>query len=160
LPDGFDEGLAGRRRTRSVADWTGTGVRDMEGNPVPDHGAAAILLQMGIHGPALMIFGNFATIRRYNPANTYVIGIGHLSDRLAGGPPIRGSYPPDENGLTRAGRIEVQERLTASGYDAGGTDGVIGPASRAAIRAYERARGLPESGIATDDLLAHLRRNG
>lgn len=160
LPDGFDEDLAGRQRTRSVAVWTGMGVRDMDGNPVPDHGPAAILLQMGVHGPALMIFGNFTAIRRYNPANTYVIGIGHLSDRLAGGPPIRGSYPPDENGLTRAGRIEVQERLTAQGFDTGGTDGVIGPDSRAAIRAYERVRGLAETGIATDDLLARLRRTG
>lgn len=158
LPDGFDAGLAGRRRTRSVADWTGIGVRDMDGNPVPDHGAAAILLQMGPQGPALMVFGNFNVIRRYNPANNYVIGIGHLSDRLAGGPPIRGRFPPDENGLTRAGRIEVQERLTAQGFDTGGADGVIGPASRDAIRAYERARGLPETGVATDALLARLRQ--
>lgn len=158
LPEGFDAGLAGRRQTRSVASWMGMGVRDMDGNTVPNHGEAAILLQMGIEGPALMIFGNFTAIRRYNPANNYVIGIGHLSDRLAGGGPIRGSYPPDENGLTRAGRIEVQERLTAQGFETGGSDGVIGPDSRAAIRAYERAQGLPETGVATDDLLALLRR--
>lgn len=160
LPEGFDESLAGRRRSRSVASWMGMGVRDMDGNRVPDHGEAAILLQMGIEGPALMIFGNFTAIRRYNPANNYVIGIGHLSDRLAGGGPLRGSYPPDENGLTRAGRIEVQERLTAQGFDIGGSDGVIGPASRRAIRAYERAQGLPETGVATDDLLALLRQTG
>jgi len=35
---------------------------------------------------------------------------------------------------------------------------VIGPDSRAAIRAYERAQGLPETGVATDDLLALLRQ--
>lgn len=158
LPEGFDESLADRRRTRSVASWMGMGVRDMDGNRVADHGEAAILLQMGIEGPALMIFGNFTAIRRYNPANNYVIGIGHLSDRLAGGGPLRGSFPPDEHGLTRAGRIELQRRLTAQGFDTGGSDGVIGPASRAAIRAYERAQGLPETGLATDELLALLRQ--
>ncbi len=158
VPDGFDAGLAGRRRTRSVGSWMGMGVRDMDGNRVPDHGEAAILLPMGVNGPALMIFSNFTAIWRYNPAENYVIGIGHLSDRLAGGPPIRGSFPPDANGLTRAGRIELQRRLTAQGYDTGGSDGVIGPASRAAIRAYERAQGLPETGVATDALLARLRQ--
>lgn len=158
LPAGFDESLAGRTRTRSVASWMGMGVRDMDGGRVPDHGEAAILLQMGINGPALMIFRNFTAIRRYNPANNYVIGIGHLSDRLAGGGPLRGSFPPDENGLTRAGRIEVQQRLTAQGFDTGGSDGVIGPASRSAIRAYEAAQGLPETGVATDALLARLRQ--
>lgn len=158
LPDGFDAGLAGRRRTRSVASWTGMGVRDMDGGRVPDHGDAAILIPMGVNGPALMAFRNFTAIWRYNPAENYVIGIGHLSDRLAGGAPIRASYPPDQNGLTRAGRQEVQRRLTAQGYDTGGADGVIGPASQAAIRAYERAQGLPETGIATDDLLARLRQ--
>lgn len=160
VPEGFDAGLAGRRRTRSVASWMGMGVRDMDGNRVPDHGAAAILLPMGATGPALMIFSNFTAIWRYNPAENYVIGIGHLSDRLAGGPPIRGSFPADENGLTRAGRMEVQRRLTAQGYDTGGSDGVIGPASRTAIRAYEQAQGLPETGVATDDLLARLRQTG
>ena len=49
LPGGFDDGLAGRRRTRSVADWTGMGVRDMDGNPVPDHGAGG---DPAANGPA------------------------------------------------------------------------------------------------------------
>ncbi|WP_370268114.1 lytic murein transglycosylase [Nioella sp.] len=158
LPEGFDAGLAGRRRTRSVASWTNMGVRDMDGARVPNYGEAAILIPMGVNGPALMIFANFTAIWRYNPAENYVIGIGHLADRLAGGPAFRASLPPDEHGLTRAGRIEVQQRLTAQGYDTGGSDGVIGPASRAAIRAYERSQGLPETGIATDDLLVRLRQ--
>ena len=158
LPEGFDAGLAGRRRSRSVASWSNMGVRDMDGARVPNHGEAAILIPMGVNGPALMTFANFTAIWRYNPAENYVIGIGHLADRLAGGQAFRASFPPDEHGLTRAGRIEVQQRLTAQGHDTGGSDGVIGPASRAAIRAYQRAQGLPETGIATDDLLVRLRQ--
>lgn len=157
VPDGFNTGLAGRSTTRSPDDWAAMGVRDMDGGRVPDHGTASILLPMGINGPALMTFANFRSIWRYNPAQNYVIGVGHLSDRLLGRPAIRGNFPPDANGLTRGGRQDVQRRLTRAGYDTGGADGVIGPASQAAIRDYQRAQGLPVNGIATAALLTHLR---
>jgi len=158
VPDGFDPGLTGRGNRRAASAWAAMGVRDMDGVPVPDHGEAWILLPMGIEGPGLMAFGNFRSIWRYNPAQNYVIGIGHLSDRLIGGPPIRGSFPPDENGLTRAGRQEVQRLLTRAGFDSGGPDGVIGAASQGAIRDYQRANGLAVDGVASAALLAHLRR--
>ncbi len=63
---------------------------------------------MGASGPAFMIFRNFTVITRYNNAENYVIGIGHLSDRLRGGPPIRGTFPPDAQGMTIADRQELQ----------------------------------------------------
>ena len=55
-----------------------------------------------------MVFPNFTVITRYNNAENYVIGIGHLSDRLTGGPPIRGGFPPDARGMTIADRRELQ----------------------------------------------------
>lgn len=158
MPGGFDTGLTGRGNRRAASAWAAMGVRDMDGGRVPDNGEAWILLPMGLNGPGLMAFGNFRSIWRYNPAENYVIGIGHLSDRLIGGPPIRGSFPPDENGLTRAGRQEVQRLLTRSGFDTGGADGVIGPASRGAIQDYQRANGLAVDGVASAALLAHLQR--
>ena len=158
VPDGFEPNLTGRGNRRAASAWAAMGVRDMDGARVPDHGEAWILLPMGINGPGLMAFGNFRSIWRYNPAENYVIGIGHLSDRLIGGPPIRGNFPPDENGLTRAGRQEVQRLLTRAGFDTGGADGVIGPASRGAIQDYQRANGLAVDGMASAALLAHLRR--
>ena len=58
----------------------------------------------------------------------------------------------------RAGRQEVQRLLTRAGFDTGGVDGVIGPASRGAIQDYQRANGLAVDGVASTALLAHLRR--
>jgi peptidoglycan hydrolase-like protein with peptidoglycan-binding domain len=86
-----------------------------------------------------------------------VIGVGHLSDRLKGKPPIQASFPPDAQGLSLADRQELQRRLTAAGYDTQGTDGVIGKNSEAAIRAYQAARGLPVDGVASAQLLQSLR---
>jgi lytic murein transglycosylase len=157
LPAGFNTGVAGRGNTRSVASWTDLGVRDMAGRPVPDYGPAALILPQGANGPAFLIFRNFTAISRYNNAVNYVIGVGHLSDRLKGKPPIQASFPPDAQGLSLADRQELQRRLTAAGYDTQGTDGVIGKNSEAAIRAYQAARGLPVDGVASAQLLQSLR---
>ncbi len=157
LPAGFNAGQAGRGRNRSVAEWQGQGVRLAGGGNLPDHGPGAILLPSGAGGPAFLVFGNFNAIARYNNSEKYVIAVGHLSDRLAGGGPLRGNFPPDAQGLTLADRKEIQERLTAAGYDTKGADGVVGKGTTAAIEAYERAQGLPVTGAATRALLARLR---
>jgi len=156
LPAGFS-GPLGRGTTRSAGSWTATGVRDMDGRAVPDHGPASIIAPMGPGGPAFMTFRNFKVITRYNNAENYVIGIGHLSDRLAGGPPIRGSFPPDRAGMTIADRQELQRRLTAAGFDTDGSDGVIGPRTRAAISGWQTQAGLAVTGEPSLELLAALR---
>lgn len=108
-------------------------------------------------GPRFSTTSNFTVIKRYNPSNSYAIGVGHLADRIAGGAPFRGPFPPDENGLTRADRIALQERLTARGFDTQGADGVIGRNTEAAIRAYQTSQGLPATGVPSPALLQRLR---
>jgi lytic murein transglycosylase len=155
LPAGFS-GPTGRGSTRSASQWAAMGVRDMDGRPVPDHGPASIIVPSGPTGPAFMIFPNFTVITRYNNSESYVIGIGHLSDRLVGRPPIRGAFPPDAQGMTIADRQALQRRLTAAGFDTQGTDGVIGPNTRSAISAYQASAGLQVTGEPSLALLARL----
>jgi lytic murein transglycosylase len=157
LPAGFNTAQTGRGTTRSPADWAAQGVRDMNGRVVPDHGSASILIPAGAGGPAFMVFRNFTVITRYNNAESYVIGIGHLSDRLAGGPPIQASFGPDRNGMTIADRQELQRRLTTAGFDTGGSDGVIGKKTEAAISAYQQSRGMAVTGKPSMELLLALR---
>jgi hypothetical protein len=52
--------------------------------------------------------------------------------------------------------VRVQERLTRAGYYHGGIDGVVGPRTRYAIRAYERDHGLRADGVITNQLLATM----
>jgi putative peptidoglycan binding protein len=47
----------------------------------------------------------------------------------------------------------VQRRLARGGYYHGSIDGVIGPATRVAIRAFERNNGLPVDGVIDPQLL-------
>jgi lytic murein transglycosylase len=107
-------------------------------------------------GPVFNVTSNFNVIKRYNNSDSYAIGVGHLADRIAGGGPIRGSFPPDKNGLTKDDRIRLQERLTARGFDTDGADGVIGPNSQKAIGAYQSSIGQPATGEPSQALLRTL----
>lgn len=158
LPSGFDTGLTGRDTKRAPSSWAALGVRDMSGRAVPDHGAASIIIPSGASGPAFMIFNNFKVITRYNNSTSYVIGIGHLSDRLVGGPAIKGKFPPDKTGMTLDDRKEMQERLTRAGFDTQGADGVIGSNTKSAISGYQKSRGLTVTGEPSLDLLQRLRK--
>jgi len=51
---------------------------------------------------------------------------------------------------------EVQSRFASAGYYYGSIDGVMGPATRRAIRAYQRARGLPVDGLISEPLVATM----
>jgi membrane-bound lytic murein transglycosylase B len=157
LPAGFDFGLTGERIRKSPADWAALGVRDVSGRKVGNHGAASILMPAGARGAAFMIFDNFHAIERYNAADAYVIAVGHLSDRLRGGPPIQATWPRDDRALVFAERVELQERLTKAGFSTGGADGKIGPNTIAAVRAFQRSIGMIPDGYASLDILRLLR---
>ncbi|MEM6374347.1 MAG: peptidoglycan-binding protein, partial [Pseudomonadota bacterium] len=107
-------------------------------------------------GPTFSVTSNFNVIKRYNNSDSYAIGVGHLADRIAGGGPIRGTFPPDKYGLVKDQRISLQERLTARGFDTGGADGVIGPKSRAAISAYQTSIGVEATGDPSVAILQSL----
>ncbi|EYD75712.1 Membrane-bound lytic murein transglycosylase B precursor [Rubellimicrobium mesophilum DSM 19309] len=156
LPEGFDYRLARDTNKQSPTYWASLGVRDMNGEAVPDHGSAVILLPAGAKGPAFMTFRNFNALEHYNTADAYVIAVGHLADRIAGGPPIRAAIPQDP-ALTEAQRRELQRRLTALGFDTLGVDGLMGPRTVNAIRNWQIARGEVPDGYATPSLLERLR---
>jgi membrane-bound lytic murein transglycosylase B len=157
LPDGFDYDQTTERVKKPVADWAAMGVRPTAGGALPDHGLASVLLPGGARGAAFLIFSNFQVIERYNTADAYVIAVGHLADRLRGGPAIQASWPRDLRALTLDERMELQDRLGKAGFDPQGVDGRIGPNTIAAVKAFQRANGLLPDGYASLDILTRLR---
>lgn len=154
LPRGFDFGQTSRR---SPAQWGELGVRGVDGNVVPNYGTASLTTPTGAGGPAFLTFANYTTISRYNNAQAYIIGVGHLGDRIRGMGPLRVAFPAGERQLRRAERVELQQRLTNAGFSTQGVDGRIGPNTQAAIRAYQRSIGLPTDGFPSVALLERLR---
>ena len=157
LPEGYDYSVSTERIKKPVAEWQALGVRTADGGALPDHGLASVLLPGGARGAPFLIFANFQVIERYNTADAYVIGVGHLADRIKGGAAIQASWPRELRALVLDERIELQERLTAVGIDPGAVDGKIGPNTIAAVKAYQKTVGLLPDGYPSLDILQRLR---
>ena len=157
LPQGFDYDQTTERVVKPVADWQAMGIRTASGADLPDHGPGSILLPAGHRGAAFLIFPNFQVIEKYNTADAYIIGIGHLADRIKGGPAITAPWPRDLRALTLDERKELQERLGMAGFDPGGVDGRMGPKTIAAVKAFQKARGLVPDGYPSLEVLTLLR---
>ena len=67
--------------------------------------------------------------------------------------------PPPPAGPSRKLVREVQQALNRLGYSAGPEDGVMGPRTRNAVRAFQRDAGLRETGAIDEQLLAQLKRH-
>lgn len=120
-------------------------------------GRGRVVKPAGDGGPVFEVYHNYAVLGRYNNAQKYIIGVGHLSDRLVGRPALRGSFGPDENGMTLEDRKALQRGLTRAGFDVGEADGVIGKKTLQAIEAFQRARGFAVTGQPSMTLLGQLR---
>jgi membrane-bound lytic murein transglycosylase B len=157
IPQGFDYTLANRDILRMPSDWAKIGIVDLDGNAVPDHGSASVLLPAGAKGAAFLIFKNFDVIETYNTADAYVIGVGHLSDRISGAGPIRSNWPREDRALSFAERKEMQRLLTAKGFDTKKIDGKIGPLTINAVREFQTSIGDIPDGYASLNILKQLR---
>jgi membrane-bound lytic murein transglycosylase B len=157
LPQRFEFAYSSPAFARPLGFWRGLGLRRPAGRSWPlVHSDLRLLLPAGAQGPAFLATRNFAVLLAYNNATAYALAVGHLSDRLAGGPEISAAWP-EQKALARSEREELQRRLQAQGFQAGSVDGIIGHLTRAAIRSYQRSRGLAEDGHPSLDLLERLR---
>jgi peptidoglycan lytic transglycosylase B len=156
LPNDFDYTLARRDLAKLPSEWAALGIAGANG-PVADYGTASVLLPGGAQGAAFLVFDNFEVLERYNTADAYVIGVGHLSDRIKGAGPIRHDWPRGDRALTYDERIELQKRLTAAGFDTIKIDAKMGPLTINAVRNFQKAKGFLPDGYPSLRLLERLR---
>lgn len=139
------------------SDWARMGVTRPDGKALPsDALPAALLLPMGRNGPAFLAYANFDVYIKWNNSLVYSISAAYLATRLAGAPPIqRGTA--SGTGLNMAETKELQTLLQKRGYNVGKIDGLLGAASRQAVKAEQVKAGLPADSWPTPELLAYLR---
>lgn len=133
------------------------GIKTMDGKKLPDHGTSSILLPAGAKGAAFLIFKNFQVIERYNSADAYIIAVGHLGDLITGGDPIQAKWPRGEKALSFKQKKRMQRLLRRHGFEMAKIDGIVGPKTIAAIRAFQTSIGVKADGFATTDLLKQLK---
>jgi membrane-bound lytic murein transglycosylase B len=149
LPEGFDFEAWSERSRLTVSEWTAQGVTPANGTfDGVEALQARILLPAGGGGPAFIAFSNFDTLLRYNNSTSYALGVSYLAKALEGSGALPGGWPEGDPPLGRNHARDLQAALTALGFDTQGIDGVVGPNTRNALRAFQQSKGLEPDGYA------------
>ena len=137
--------------------WIAYGVTYPDGRLLPsDDLSASLVLPMGRTGPAFLAYPNFAAYTEWNNSLIYSITAGYLATRIAGAPPMRQPAAPVAQ-LPFNEIKELQQFLVRAGFNVGKVDGVLGQASRSAVKAMQLKYGLPADSWPTAELLAKMR---
>jgi membrane-bound lytic murein transglycosylase B len=162
LPPHFDAALASldtdaTETVKSPAQWAALGVRRADGGPLAgSDGPAALILPAGVTGPAFLVSGDYRTILKYNRSTFYAVAVAYLADRLGGAPPLTAQHQNSEP-LRRDDILALQQGLSSLGLLQGAPDGVAGNATRQAVRAFQKANGLPPDGFIDPNLIAAVK---
>ena len=158
VPKDFNSMQADRAKVMTSAQWEHLGLKRANGQAFPVSSEKAYLLApAGAEGPGFLMFQNFRVIMKYNPAEAYVLAIGHFADRLRGGPPFVQAWPRQERELSRAERLELQQLLAQRGFYRSTPDGQFGGETREALRSFQASIGAPADGFASSQMLDRLR---
>jgi membrane-bound lytic murein transglycosylase B len=147
LPKGFGFADVGLKNRQSLAYWRQLGVRSSNGADLPDlEVSAALLVPSGYQGPAFLVYDNFDVIMRWNRSQFYALAVGHLADRINGAGRLQRMPPEDHAPLSISAVKQMQEKLNALGFDSGTPDGIVGPGTRQAIRAFQQKSNMVADG--------------
>jgi lytic murein transglycosylase len=137
--------------------WSAWGVTAVSGKPIKGDGLkASLLLPMGKDGPAFLAYENFTTAYlKWNESLIYSTTAAYLATRIAGAKPVSKGNAPVQP-LSYEEIVQLQDALTAKGYDVGKSDGKIGAGTRAAVKAEQLKAGLPADSYPTAELLSRL----
>ncbi|MEH6590963.1 MAG: lytic murein transglycosylase [Halioglobus sp.] len=137
LPTDYDFSQALKKR--SLEDWRTLGLRNADGGPLPVAAGmdAQLIIPSGHKGPVFLAYDNFNVIMQWNRSTSYALSVGHLADRIAGAGALKQSIPNDQPRLRRVDVIQMQELLMEKGFDSGEPDGLLGPATRSALREFQ-----------------------
>ncbi len=160
LPEEFNYHLTDLGVQHLVAKWHELGVKQVDGSDVTELGEDAqgsLLVPAGIRGPAFLILENFRALLTYNFSTAYALAVAHLSDRIQKRGEFMSAWPTSDGAVRSAEVLELQELLTRLGYDTKGIDGIVGPATRAAVRAFQERIGQTPDGYVSPALLNAIR---
>ena len=85
LPAGFDGAkLAEDKIVKSMAEWRALGLRNYDGDPLPQRDLKSrLVLPDGDEAMAFIVYSNFDSTLRWNRSNYFALAVGALSDGMA-----------------------------------------------------------------------------
>ncbi len=162
LPSDFDYALADSDTKKAVVEWAALGLTTMRGAGLNERFdpnlRGRLIIPAGARGPGFLVFGNFEAILKYNRSTAYALAVSLLSEEIAGrSGAVVSVWPREDRPLTLDERKNLQQALKDRGYDPGPVDGIIGAGTKRALRAWQKAVGLPADGYASVAILNTLK---
>ena len=111
---------------------------------------------VGRHGPRILLGGQALALYKYNRSINYVLAVSKLATMIDGGH-IDWSWDRTARPLGRSELTELQSVLTDLGYNAGASDGIIGPDTVRAVMQAQNGLGIEPDGYPDLELLARLK---
>lgn len=145
---GFGGGL-------TAGQWFNLGVQPRDGNTRFANLPAALLMPQGRFGPSFLAYPNFNVYLEWNQSFIYTTSVAYFATRFEGAPAYDKGKP--EQGLSDNQMKQLQQKLTAKGYNVGKIDGILGAGTRDAVRSVQLQLGLPADGWPTPSLLNAIR---
>jgi lytic murein transglycosylase len=137
--------LEGSDAGRPIADWITSGATRVAGRKWSqrlNNVTGYLIMPAGRFGPAFVATDNYYAIKNYNESDLYVLYVGNLADRIAGGGAFKTSWKSVDT-FTRATMQKAQRKMVALGYNVGDTiDGLIGFRTRTATGMHQKKLGM------------------
>ena len=158
MPKDVDCTIAQPGQTLPVGTWLARGYAPLGGRQ-PSAAelteAASLLLPEGTYGPAFLTLKNYYVIKDYNFSDLYVLFVGNLADRIAGGGAFATPWSKASQ-LHTADVERMQQNLARLGLYQDKIDGKAGMLTRSALGAYQKANGLKLDCWPTRAVLDHM----
>jgi lytic murein transglycosylase len=138
--------------------WVAWGVKAAHGSLPAEDLPASLILPMGRHGPAFLVYPNFKAFLGWNSAIVYSTTVAYFATRLAGAPTVDHSGATNVAPLSTEQVMELQRLLIKQGYEGvGEVDGKVGNGTRNATKKAQLKTGLAADSYPTAELIERLR---
>lgn len=157
VPQGADCTIAEPDVTMTIGEWVKRGFAPLRRLTTDELAqGTSLLMPEGLQGPAFLTPKNYFVLKEYNFSDLYVLFVGNLSDRIAGGGAF--ATPWTRTSQLATSQLEAMQRvLTDKGFYREKIDGKAGMKTRSALGAYQKANGLAVDCWPSPAVIGHMR---
>lgn len=157
LPENFDFESIMYDTAYPLSRFKSLGITKADGKPLSNYEIEAeLVLPNGHAGHAFLVYRNFNVIMDWNLSKNYALSVGILADKLIGETGISTITMAKPLPFSRTKMQALQEKLNEIGFESGKPDGIWGPNSRKAIRAFQIKESLVADGFPNEEVFTSL----